>query len=72
MSDTLHIKIKKDYAAALIEDLIKLDAVEAVREDGVELTPAQKLALDKELENVKANPDYLSKWDVVKQQFKKD
>ena len=66
MSDTLHLKIKKDYAAALIEDLIKLDAVEAVREEEIELTPAQKLALDKELENVIANPDYLLKWDEVK------
>jgi len=72
MSDTLHLKIKKEYAAALIEDLIKLDAVEAIREEEIELTPAQKQALDKELENVKAGPDYLLKWDEVKHQFKKD
>ena len=72
MSDIMCLKIKKDYAAALIEDLIKLDAVEAVQEEEIELTLAQKLALDIELENVKANPDYFLKWDAVKYQFKKD
>ena len=49
MPDTLHLRIKKQYAAALIEDLIKVDAVESVEEDTIELTPAQKTALDKEL-----------------------
>jgi hypothetical protein len=72
MSDTFHLKIKKDYAAALIEDLIKMDAVEAVSEEEIELTPAQKHALDKEMDNAKSNPDYFLKWDDVKHQFKKD
>lgn len=71
MSDTLHLRIKKSYAAALIEDLIKLDAMETVQDDNIELTLAQKKALDKELETVKNNPDYLKKWDDVKPRFKK-
>jgi len=73
MSDsTFHIRIKKDYAAALIEDLIKVDAVETVEEDEeIELTPRQKEALDKELMAIKANPAYLQKWDDVKSLFKK-
>jgi len=28
MSDTVHIRIKKDYAAAIIKDLEKMDAIE--------------------------------------------
>ena len=71
MSDTLHLRILKDYAAALIEDLIKLDAVETVTNDKIELTPAKKTALDKELESVKNNPSYMKKWNDVKGQFKK-
>jgi hypothetical protein len=73
MSDTtLHIRIKKDYAAALIADLIKVDAVEAIEEDeAIELTTQQKEALDKELEAIASNPAYLQKWEGVKHRFKK-
>ena len=70
MPDSFYLRIKKEYAAAVIEDLIKLDAVEAIREYEIELTPAQKEALDKELEALR-NPDYLLKWDDVKNKFKK-
>jgi hypothetical protein len=73
MSDgTLHIRIKKDYAAALIEDLIKVDAVEAVdEEESIELTAQQKEALDKELNAMASNPRYLQKWDDIRHRFKK-
>jgi hypothetical protein len=71
MSDTLHLRIKKQYAAALIEDLIKVDAVESVEEDTIELTPVQKAALDKELQAIKDNPSYLLKWDDIKHRYKK-
>ena len=69
---TFHIRIKKEYAAALIEDLIKVHAVEAVeQEDEIELTTRQKEALDKELAAVTANPSYLQSWDDVKSRFKR-
>ncbi len=71
MPDTIHIRIKKGYAAELIEDLIKADAVETVEDDIVELTAAQKAALDKELVSIEQNPDYLLKWDDVKQKLTK-
>jgi len=65
--NTLHIRIKKDYAAALIEDLIKVHAVETVDEDeGIELTCQQKEALDKELQTISSNPAYLQKWDEIR------
>ncbi len=71
MPDTLHIRIKKQYAADLIEDLIKVEAVEAVEEDTIELTPAQKTAHDKELQSIKDNPGYLLKWEDIKHLYKK-
>jgi len=73
MSDTtFHIRIKKEYAAALIEDLIKVHAVEAVEEEeAVELTARQKEALDKELAAISADPAHLQKWDDVRSRFKK-
>jgi len=71
MSGTFHLRIKKDYATAVIEDLIKMDAVEAIEETQIELSPAQKAALDKELDAIKNNQDYLKNWDEVKNQFKK-
>jgi broad-specificity NMP kinase len=70
--NTLHIRIKKEYAAALIADLIKVQAVEAVEEEEiVELTTRQKEALDKELAAIAANPAYLQKWDDAQSRFKK-
>ena len=71
MSDTLHIRIKKQYAADLIEDLIKVDAVESVDEESIELTAAQKTALDKELAIINNDPAYLLKWEEIKQRYKK-
>jgi hypothetical protein len=69
---TLHIRIKKEYAAALIEDLIKVHAVESVEDDeAILLTSQQKEALDKELEAIAGDPAYLQKWDSVKHRFKK-
>jgi hypothetical protein len=70
--NTFHIRIKKQYAAALIEDLIKVHAVETISdEETIELTEQQKAALDKELTNIAANPDYLLKWNDIKHRFKK-
>ena len=69
---TFHIRVKKEYAAALIEDLIKVHAVEAIEEEeAVELSEQQKAALDKELAAINANPNYLQKWDDIKHRFKK-
>lgn len=70
MTDTLHLRIKKEYAAALIEDLIKVEAIEPV-DDTIELTPVQKAALDKELDAIENDPGYLLKWDDIKHRFRK-
>ncbi|MFT3935609.1 MAG: hypothetical protein QM726_18420 [Chitinophagaceae bacterium] len=70
-AETLHLRIKKEYAAALIEDLIKVDALESVEEETIGLSDAQKAALDNELQSIKNNPDYLLKWDNIKHRYKK-
>jgi hypothetical protein len=72
MPDTIHLRIKKGYAAELINDLIKADAVEAVEDDTLELTAGQKAALDKELEAIQQNPGYLLQWNEAKQKLKKN
>ncbi|MBS1620707.1 MAG: hypothetical protein JST10_16445 [Bacteroidetes bacterium] len=41
------------------------------RQNNAELTPGQKLALDKELESIKNNPEYLLKWNIIKSRLKK-
>lgn len=70
--NTFHIRIKKQYAAALIEDLIKVKAVETIpEEEAIELSDQQKAALDKELANISANPGYLLKWNDIKHRYKK-
>jgi len=47
MPGIYHIKIKKEYAAALIDDLIKIDAVENIDAAPTELPQWQKEALDR-------------------------
>lgn len=69
MPEVYHIKIKKEYAAALIDDLIKVDAVEDM-ELQTELPQWQKDALDKELQAIADNPDYTIPWDNAKNRFK--
>lgn len=70
MNEVYHIKIKKEYAAALIDDLIKINAVEDMEVSNTELPQWQKDALDKELQAIGDNPDYTIPWDSVKNRFK--
>jgi hypothetical protein len=71
MPDTLHIRIKKEYAAELLNDLVKAEAVELVEPDVIELSAAQQAALDKELQTIRDNPSYLHKLKEVEHTFKK-
>lgn len=70
MAEEYHIRIKKEYAAALIDDLIKVDAVEDIEPKFTELPQWQKDALDEELKHITDNPHYTIPWDSVKQRFK--
>jgi Putative addiction module component len=71
MPDIYHIRIKKEYAAALIDDLIKIDAVEDIEPSLAELPQWQKDALDKELQAIADNPNYTVPWESVKNRFKR-
>jgi hypothetical protein len=70
MPEVYHIKIKKEYAAALIDDLIKIDAIEDIETESAELPQWQKDALDKELLAIAENPHYTIPWNDVKNKFK--
>ena len=70
MAEIYHIKIKKEYAAALIDDLIKIDAVENIEPGYTELPQWQKDALDKELRLIEESPGQTVAWDSIKSRFK--
>ena len=70
MPEVYHLKIKKDYAAALIDDLIKIDAVENISNENEEMPIWQQTALDKELENMVQSEDYSVSWESVRSKFK--
>ncbi len=60
MPDTYHIRIKKDYAAAIIKDLQKLDAVELMaEEDAFEAPQSQKDEIRRRIEKYKNSPELL-------------
>ncbi len=48
MGTTYHIRIKKEYAAAVIEDLQKMDAVELIKDSDDYLIPQWQQSLVKE------------------------
>lgn len=53
-SSIYHIKIKKDYASALIEDLLQVDAIEII--EG-QIPNWQKEETLKRLNKMKSNPE---------------
>ncbi len=58
MPATYHIRIKKEYAAAIIEDLQKNDAVELVPEnDAFEVPQWQKDEVRRRIAKYKNNPE---------------
>lgn len=70
MGDTYFIRIKKEYAADVIEDLQKMDAVEFINEENISIPQWQ---IDKVLEakkRAKENPSLLIDWETVKQNIR--
>lgn len=54
MPDTLYVRIKKDYAAAIIKDLQKLDAIELLEE--APIPEWQKKEVRKRLKDLQKTP----------------
>jgi hypothetical protein len=71
MPEVLHLIIKKDYAASLIEHLQKEQAIEFVEEDTTDIPEWQKEAVRKTLLDVQQHPEQLQPWDIVKQKYKR-
>jgi len=71
MSDTLHLRIKKEYAAALIEQLKNDDAIEIIAESTPDIPEWQKKAVRETLARVQQNPELLQPWDIIKQKYKR-
>lgn len=72
MSDKIyHIRIKKKYAAVIIEFLIKAGAIEVIAQgEPIKLTGRQKGAIDKALAAITADPNCLQRWDDIEKWFK--
>lgn len=68
---TLHIRIKKDYAASLIEHLQKEQAIEIMEEEATDIADWQKEAVRKTLQEVRQHPEQLQPWDIVKQKYQR-
>ena len=65
MHATYHIRIKKEYAAALIEDLKKVDAVELLNDESeeLEIPQWQMDEIRKRKDYYKQHPEELIDWD---------
>lgn len=71
MEEIVHLRIKKEYAAELIEDLIRAKALEPVTEYDTEIPEWQKEAVRQTLRQVQEHPEQLQAWDLIKQKYKK-
>ena len=70
MADTYHIRIKKEYAAAIIEDLQKMDAVELLSDENTDIPDWQTKLGRKELENLISGNTELLPWNEAKKYLK--
>jgi hypothetical protein len=69
MEEIIHLRIKKEYAAELIEDLIRAKALELVSD--TDIPEWQKEAVRQTLRQVQEHPEQLQAWDLIKQKYKK-
>lgn len=66
MSVTYHIRIKKEYAVSLIEDLQKMEAIDVIKETEDEIVPDWHIAeVQQRIEKYKDNPGLLIDEDEV-------
>ena len=71
MSEILHLIIKKDYAASLIQHLQRENAIEIIEEEVPQIPEWQKEAVRKTLAVAEQHPELLQQWDIVKQKYKR-
>ncbi|HPZ88097.1 MAG TPA: hypothetical protein PLQ32_08335 [Flavihumibacter sp.] len=71
MEEIVHLRIKKEYAAELIEDLIRAQALELVEDSDADIPEWQKEAVRNTLRQVEQHPEQLPSWEVIKQKYKR-
>ena len=71
MPDTYYIRIKKSYAADIIEDLQKMDAVELINEDNFTIPQWQIDKVRDAKKKADNDPSSLIGWNTVKQNISK-
>jgi hypothetical protein len=69
MDEEYHIRVKKEYAASLIEHLRKENAIELIEQSDPEIPEWQKMATKEVLQQIKENPSLLQPWDTVKKKY---
>lgn len=70
MNDTYFLRIKKDYAAAVIEDLQKMEAVELIDEHNFAVPDWHKEKVLEAKKQAEQNPSLLMDWNTVKSSLK--
>ena len=68
MPDTLYVRIKKNYAADIIKDLQKLDAVELLTE--APIPECQKKEVRKRLKDLQKKPSEAVSWNEATKKIK--
>lgn len=68
MPATLYVRIKKDYAAAIIKDLQKLDAIELLEE--APIPEWQKKEVRTRLKDLQKNPLKAVSWNEASKKIK--
>ena len=68
MSDTMFVRIKKKYAAEILKDLEKLNAVELL--DEAPIPDWQKKEVKKRFKELKKDPSLGVSWDDAKERIK--
>lgn len=68
MPDTFYVRIKKNYASAVIKDLQKLDAIELLEE--APIPDWQKKEVTKRLKDLQKNPSKGISWNEATKKIK--
>lgn len=71
MEGIVHLRIKKEYAAELIEDLIRAQALEPVSENETDIPEWQKEAVRQTLRHAQEHPEQLQSWEAIKEKYKR-
>ena len=69
MSEEYHIRIKKEYAASLIEHLRKENAIELIDSGDNDIPEWQKEAVRKTLQQIQADPSVLQPWETIRKKY---